>query len=298
MADQPAELGRVRRQVDARLEELASQMERELPDGLGPAIGYALRSPGKRVRPALLVAAYRAAGGREPAVIGLATAVEVVHTYSLVHDDLPCMDNDALRRGRPTVHVCHDVITAIRTGYLLVPVAAEELVVSGRELGLDSATIGALAAKLFSAGGICGMVGGQWRDLEAEGRTLDLRALRDLHRDKTGALIEAAVLLGGMAARASDAEMAALHEFGREIGLAFQVADDVLDATRTSAELGKTAGKDAVVAKSTYVGLLGVEQAASEARSHADRAITSLQGTALATGDLVPLARYIVNRTS
>lgn len=298
MVEPPVELERVREEIDARLEELASQMEAELPDGLGPAIGYALRSPGKRIRPALLVAAYRAVGGKSPAVIRLATAVEVVHTYSLVHDDLPCMDNDALRRGRPTVHVRFDVVTAIRTGYLLVPVAAEELVASGQALGLDDGAIGTLAATLFSASGIRGMVGGQWCDLEAEGHPLDLAALRRVHRAKTGALIEAAVVLGGLAARASDGQVASLREFGREIGLAFQVADDVLDATRTSAELGKTAGKDAIVAKSTYVSLLGVEQAVIQARTHADRAIESLSLAGLATGGLVPLARYIVNRTS
>src|SRR5690606_1553638 len=174
-------------------------------------------------------------------------SVEIVHTYSLVHDDLPSMDNDALRRGRPTTHVAFDVPTATRVGYLLVPVAAEELVRAARVMGLDHGTIGALARELFEAGGIRGMVGGQWLDLEAEGRQLDLEGLRAVHRAKTGALIGAAVTIGALAARATPPVLDALKSFGDDVGLAFQVADDVLDATRTSAELGKTAGKDAEV---------------------------------------------------
>ncbi|HPF62669.1 MAG: polyprenyl synthetase family protein [Gemmatimonadetes bacterium] len=298
MAERPAVLDEARREVDARLDRAAERIRGETPGRLGEALAYALRSPGKRVRPALVLAAYRATGGSDPAVGGIAAAVEIVHTYSLVHDDLPCMDDDALRRGRPTSHVAFDVPTATRVGYLLVPVAAEELARAGEEMGLDAATVGRLASELFEAGGIRGMVGGQWRDLEAEGRRLDLAGLQEVHGGKTGALIAASVVLGGIAAGAPPDRLEALRAFGTEIGLAFQVADDVLDATRTSEQLGKTAGKDAEVAKSTYVGLLGVSAAAEAARRHADRGVRALEVAGLADGALAPLARYIVDRTS
>lgn len=291
-------LDEARREVDARLDRAAERIRGETPGRLGEALAYALRSPGKRVRPALVLAAYRATGGSDPAVGGIAAAVEIVHTYSLVHDDLPCMDDDALRRGRPTSHVAFDVPTATRVGYLLVTVAAEELARAGEEMGLDAATVGRLASELFEAGGIRGMVGGQWRDLEAEGRRLDLAGLQEVHGGKTGALIAASVVLGGIAAGAPPDRLEALRAFGTEIGLAFQVADDVLDATRTSEQLGKTAGKDAEVAKSTYVGLLGVSEAAEAARRHADRGVRALEVAGLADGALAPLARYIVDRTS
>jgi geranylgeranyl pyrophosphate synthase len=291
-------LDSARQQVDARLEEVALRMEAEVPGRLGQALAYALRSPGKRVRPALLLASYHACGGRSAAVAGLAAAVEVVHTYSLVHDDLPCMDDDQLRRGRPTTHVAFDLATATRVGYLLVPVAAEVLVAAARAMHLREAVIGAIAAELFEAGGIRGMVGGQWLDLEAEGHQLDLPALTAVHRGKTGALIAAAVRIGGLAAGAGPEVLRGLAGFGAEIGLAFQVADDVLDATASSRVLGKTAGKDAEDAKSTFVGLLGVEGARREAERHCALALGELATAGLPEGTLGPLARYIVTRTS
>ena len=293
-----AALEHARARVDRRLDALATRMEQEVAGELGAALGYALRSPGKRVRPALLLAAYQACGGTDDRADGLAAAVEIVHTYSLVHDDLPCMDNDALRRGRATTHVAFDVPTATRVGYLLVPVAAEVLASAANAMGLSDATVGALAGELFEAGGIRGMVGGQWLDLEAEGRQLDLSGLMAVHRGKTGALITAAVVLGGIAAGAADETLDALRGFGSEIGLAFQVADDVLDATGSSGVLGKTAGKDAEVAKSTYVGLLGVERAREEAERHCLAALDLLTVAGVKPGALAPLARYIVTRSS
>ncbi len=286
-----------REQTDAILEAWAGRLEREFAGRQGAAMAYALRSPGKRVRPALVMAAYRACGGRSPAIAGVAAAVETVHTYSLVHDDLPCMDDDDLRRGRPTTHRQFDVPTATRVGFLLVPIAARVLVEACRSVGLSDAETGALAAELFTAGGIGGMVGGQWLDLEAEGRTLELEELRAVHRGKTGALIEASCVLGALAARAPARARDAIREFGREVGLAFQVADDVLDATGTSEELGKTAGKDAAVAKSTYVQLLGVEGARAAAARHADAAVNSLERSGVPSGTLAALARYIVTRS-
>jgi geranylgeranyl pyrophosphate synthase len=228
----------------------------------------------------------------------VAAAVEVVHTYSLVHDDLPCMDDDATRRGRPTTHVLYGVPLATRVGWLLVPVAVEALARAAGELGLATGPLGAMSRSLLEASGVRGMVGGQWLDLEGEGRRVDLDGLRTIHAAKTGALIQASCELGGLAAGAGSGTLAALGAYGRELGLAFQVADDLLDATATSVQLGKTAGRDVALAKSTYVGELGVDGARREAETLVDGAITALGGAGLATRELVELARYVVTRTS
>ena len=291
-------LGEARERIDALLGSWAERLELEVGGREGQALSYALRTPGKRVRAALLMAAYRATGGGLPAIAGVAAAVETVHTYSLVHDDLPCMDNDDLRRGRPTTHRAFDVATATRVGYLLVPVAARILAVSSGQLGLPSATLGSMAGELFEAGGIQGMVGGQWLDLEAERRRLPLTELIEVHRGKTGALIRAACTLGGMAAEAGPGSLEALTAYGEDIGLAFQIADDVLDATGTSEELGKPAGRDAQLAKSTYVVLLGIDGARAEAQRLARSAVAHLDRAGVASGALGALAGYIVSRTS
>jgi geranylgeranyl pyrophosphate synthase len=221
-----------------------------------------------------------------------------VHAYSLVHDDLPCMDDDDLRRGRPTTHRRFGVPTATTVGFLMVPIAARVLASAARALELPPATLGRMAAGLFQAGGIEGMVGGQWLDLEAEGRTLTLPQLIEVHRGKTGALIRASCTLGAMAGEADPAGVEALTAFGEEVGLAFQIADDVLDCTATSEELGKTAGRDAQLAKSTYVGLLGVAGARREARRLAARAIEHLGQAGLPSTALGALAGYIADRQS
>jgi geranylgeranyl pyrophosphate synthase len=282
-----------------RLARCAELLRRDPGGRDGEALAYALGSLGKRVRPALVLASYRAAGGRCEGIAGIAAAVEIVHTYSLVHDDLPCMDDDAQRRGRPTTHVTFDVATATRAGFLLVPAAVEELARGAAELGLLSERAGRLAAILLEASGIRGMVAGQWLDLEAEGRDPDgIAALAGIHGRKTGALIEAACLLGGHAAGADEPTVEALSRYGREIGLAFQIADDLLDATATSAELGKTAGRDATLAKATYVSLLGIEGTRVEADRHADRALEALRRGGLESEPLASLAGYIVRRRS
>jgi geranylgeranyl pyrophosphate synthase len=291
-------LAEARDRSDVLLSDWADRLAREVGGRTGAALAYALRTPGKRVRAALVFAAYRSAGGASPAITGVAAAVETVHTYSLVHDDLPCMDDDDLRRGRPTTHRQFDVSTATRVGWLLVPVAARELAAAAEEMALSPATLGRMAETLFQAGGIEGMVGGQWLDLAAERQSLTLTELMDVHRGKTGALIRASCILGGIAAEASPAVVAALSGFGEDIGLAFQVADDVLDATGTSAELGKTAGRDAQLAKSTYVGLLGVEGARAEADRLARSAVEHLAATGVPSGALGALAGYIVTRNS
>lgn len=287
-----------RESIDALLGDWSERLQEEVGGRYGQALAYALRTPGKRVRAALLLAAYRSLGGQAPGIVGVAAAVETVHTYSLVHDDLPCMDNDDLRRGRPTTHRAFDVPTATRVGFLLVPVAARLLAVAARELDLPASVLGRMATELFQAGGIEGMVGGQWLDLEAERRKLPLDELTGVHRGKTGALIRAACTLGGMAAEAGPAELRALGAYGEDIGLAFQIADDVLDATGTSEELGKPAGRDAQLDKSTYVALLGIEGARTEAQWLARTAVAHLERAAIPSAALGALAGYIVSRTS
>jgi geranylgeranyl pyrophosphate synthase len=287
-----------REAIDTLLGDWAEHLQREIGGRQGQALAYALKTPGKRVRAALLLGAYRSVGGESSGIAGVAAAVETVHAYSLVHDDLPCMDDDDLRRGRPTTHRVFDVATATRVGYLLVPVAARLLGVAARELGLPAPVLGQMAGELFQAGGIEGMVGGQWLDLEAEGRALPLPELIAIHRGKTGALIRAACTIGGMAGQAGPRELAALEAYGEDIGLAFQIADDVLDATGTSEELGKPAGRDAQLAKSTYVALLGIEGARTEAERLARNAVAHLEQAGVPSGPLGALGGYIVTRSS
>jgi geranylgeranyl pyrophosphate synthase len=287
-----------REAIDTLLGDWSEILGSEIGGRDGQALAYALRTPGKRVRAALVLGAYRSMGGQSPGIAGIAAAVETVHAYSLVHDDLPCMDDDDLRRGRPTTHRAYDVPSATRAGYMLVPVAGRLLAVGARELDLSAETLGRMAAELFRAGGVEGMVGGQWLDLEAERRSLSLPQLTEVHRGKTGALIRAACVLGGMAAEAPPVALAGLTAFGEDIGLAFQIADDVLDATGTSEELGKPAGRDAELNKSTYVGLCGVEGARLEAERLAQSAVSRLERAGIPSGALGGLAGYIVSRTS
>lgn len=291
-------LTEARERVDALLSAWAERVQTIVPGRTGEALAYALNTPGKRVRAALLMASYRAAGGLSPAIAAVAAAIETVHTYSLVHDDLPCMDDDNVRRGRPTTHRAFDVPTATRVGFLLVPVAALVLSQAARDLVLPSRALGNMAAELFRAGGIEGMVGGQWLDLEAEGKTLDLDGLIAVHRGKTGALIRGACLLGGLAAEASPETLDALGRYGEEVGLAFQIADDVLDVTHTTAQLGKSAGKDAASDKSTYVSVLGIERARAEAHALTAQAVGHLERAGVDATALGALAHYIISRDS
>jgi geranylgeranyl pyrophosphate synthase len=287
-----------REAIDTLLGDWSERLGAEIGGRDGQALAYALRTPGKRVRAALLLAAYRSVGGHSPGIAGIAAAVETVHAYSLVHDDLPCMDDDDLRRGRPTTHRAFDVPSATRAGYLLVPVAARLLAVGAAELDLSPGSLSRMAAELFRAGGAEGMVGGQWLDLEAERRALSLAELIGVHRGKTGTLIRAACVLGGMAAEADSDALAGLTAFGEDIGLAFQIADDVLDATGTSEELGKPVGRDAELKKSTYVVLCGIDGARREAERLARSTVSHLERAGVPSAALGALAGYIVSRTS
>lgn len=291
-----------RSRVDVVLERWSATAQAFWPPPVPAAVRYSVLSAGKRLRPTLVFAAYEALGGDGAAVgIGeLAAAVEVVHAYSLVHDDLPCMDNDDLRRGRPTVHRAFDVRAATSAGFHMVGLAARVLASGLDALRVESDRRRAIALELFRAAGAGGMIGGQVLDLEAEGLAISIEALREVHQRKTGALIAAACVIGGLAAGsgAPAAHLAALRAYGEGIGLAFQIADDILDATATSAQLGKTAGRDAALAKSTFVSVLGVGAARAEAERLSAQAVDRLRQAALVSPTLVALAHYIVTRTN
>lgn len=269
----------------------------DAPGAVGAAIRYSLLGEGKRLRAVLVSAAYTAAGGIGD-VSALAAAVEVVHAYSLVHDDLPCMDDDDMRRGRPTTHIVYGVSVATAAGLAMVPLAARTAAAAAWDLGLDATTVGDIVRELMGAAGGAGMIGGQLLDLEGEGRPLALADLERVHRLKTGALITASVRLGGLAAGASPNQLAAFTQYGDAIGLAFQIADDVLDVTATTDQLGKTAGRDIALAKSTYPALLGIDGAVSRAEALVEEGCAALQSAGLLTPQLEHLARFFVARQS
>jgi geranylgeranyl pyrophosphate synthase len=290
-------LADARAAVDGVLARWGPEIRGLYPGPVGEAIVYALEGPGKRLRPALTLAVYQAAGGAGDAA-PIAAAVEVIHTYSLVHDDLPCMDDDDLRRGRPTVHRAFDVATATAAGFRMVPLAARFVDAGVRALGLAPAVAGDIAGTLFRAAGLGGMIGGQVLDLDAEGRPLSLDDLTRLHRAKTGALFAASAEVGAVAAGVTGERRARVGAFGAELGLAFQIVDDVLDAVESSDRLGKTAGKDARQGKATFVALLGLDRARAEAAASLARAMDQLRGAGLDSALLSSLARFVVERRS
>jgi geranylgeranyl pyrophosphate synthase len=286
-----------RASIDAALIALCDARCGRLAAPVGDAIRYALIGGGKRLRGLLFQAAFRTAGGRGDAS-ALAAAIEIVHAYSLVHDDLPCMDDDDMRRGRPTVHRMFGVPAATAAGVAMVPIAASAALEASLALGLSRDAAGRIVAELMCASGATGMIGGQLLDLEAEGQSLDLPQLEQIHRGKTGALIRASVTIGGMAAGASDRQVMALGTFGDAIGLAFQIADDVLDVTATTDRLGKTAGRDVALKKGTYPSVLGVEGATERAASLVDEGCAALRDAGLLSTELDILARFVVERES
>lgn len=269
----------------------------ELTPITAEAIRYSLLGEGKRLRAILVMEAYRACGGTDDA-LELAASIEVVHAYSLVHDDLPCMDDDDVRRGRPTVHRVYGVPVATAAGLAMVPLAARSAWHAAKNLGLDDAVAGDIVCDLMDASGAGGMIGGQLLDLEAENVRLSLDGMERVHRLKTGALIMSAVTIGARAALASESQRDALARYGAAIGLAFQIADDVLDLTATTDELGKTAGRDLDLHKSTYPALLGIDGAIERALALVDSACASLAAEGLLTPTLEQLARYSVERRS
>ncbi|MEO6445057.1 MAG: polyprenyl synthetase family protein [Gemmatimonadaceae bacterium] len=299
MRDTLTTLAEERVAIDHALARLCDDTQEHFSPRMAEAIRYALLGEGKRLRGFLLLRAYAACGGTGDAA-PLAASVEVVHAYSLVHDDLPCMDDDDVRRGRPTVHRRFDVEVATRAGLAMVPLAALAAFRASRALGLSAQESGDIVRELMRASGGGGMIGGQLLDLDAEGggETLGLEALERIHRGKTGALVQAAVGLGARAARASDAQLRALAEYGADIGLAFQIADDVLDLTSTTDQLGKTAGRDVALGKTTYPALLGVEGARRRAEALVEKGCHALRRARIESESLEALARYAVERRS
>ncbi len=262
------------------------------PARLHEAMRYAVLGGGKRVRPLLVYAAGELTGAPAGALDAAACALECIHAYSLVHDDLPCMDDDVLRRGKPTVHVAYGEATAMLVGDALQALAFESLA-GTLACGVAAPAVVEMTLTLARASGSIGMAGGQAIDLEAVGAPLSREALEDMHRRKTGALLGAAVRLGAACGRAPDADAQHwLSQYERAIGLAFQVVDDILDVTGDAASLGKTAGKDAEQGKPTYVSVLGLDasrQLADTLLAQARESVAALGSPARRLGEIAEL---------
>ena len=275
----------------------------DAPAGLGLAMRYGVLDGGKRVRPLLVLAAAQSVHGQPAAALRAACAVELIHAYSLVHDDMPCMDNDVLRRGKPTVHVQFGQAQAMLAGDAMQAMAFEVLTPDAVE-GAGSPDVppvlqARLCALLARAAGHAGMAGGQAIDLASIGLPLGEQALRDMHHRKTGALLQASVLMGAACGTVSPAQWAALADYGDALGLAFQVVDDILDVTQASATLGKTAGKDLDNNKPTYVTVLGLDAARHHASELRDKAQAALARSGLPDAAwLSLLADKVVERES
>ena len=282
----------------ARVEQALSQwVPSEAPAGLGVAMRYAVLDGGKRLRPLLALATCEALGGLPDAALRAACSVELIHAYSLVHDDMPCMDNDVLRRGKPTVHVQFGEAQALLAGDALQALAFELLVPD------DDSVPPAMAARLCRllalAAGSGGMAGGQAIDLASVGQALDQPALEAMHRHKTGALLQASVMMGAATAQVSPPTASRLMEYGACLGLAFQVVDDILDVTADSATLGKTAGKDAAADKPTFVSLMGLAAAQAYADRVLEQAHEALRHSGVhQPGTLHALADWVGRRAS
>jgi farnesyl diphosphate synthase len=281
--------------LDAVEQALSRWVVTHAPAGLGEAMRYAVLDGGKRLRPLLAMAASEAVHGNPATALRAACAVELIHAYSLVHDDMPCMDNDVLRRGKPTVHVKFGEAQALLAGDALQALAFELLTPEGDEV--PAVQQAALCRLLARAAGHEGMAGGQAIDLASIGRALSEEELRQMHGLKTGALLQGSVLMGAACGRADARASQALALYGAAMGLAFQVVDDILDCTADSGTLGKTAGKDAAHDKPTYVSLMGLERSRAYAQELLQQARGALADSGLQdTQALQALAAMVVNR--
>lgn len=267
----------------------------DAPAGLGESMRYAVLGGGKRLRPLLVAAACDSLNGHSSAALRAGCAVELIHAYSLVHDDMPCMDNDVLRRGKPTVHVKFGQAQALLAGDALQALAFELL--TPPDNSVPEAMQARLCGLLARAAGESGMAGGQAIDLASVGKALPEDQLKRMHEMKTGALLQASVMMGAVCGPATQAQAQALSTYGHAIGLAFQVVDDILDVTADSAILGKTAGKDAQANKPTYVSTLGMARSQAYAEQLYDQAICALDDSQLhQTAALRALADMVVQR--
>jgi len=263
------------------------------PATLHRAMRYSLFAGGKRLRPILCVAAAEACGGAIPQAIPAACAVECIHTYSLIHDDLPCMDNDDFRRGKPTSHKVFGEGVAVLAGDALLTIAFEILATAE---GSPRYKAPVLVRELADAAGSRWLIGGQVADLEGEGKKIDGPQLKFIHQSKTAALLTASIRLGAMSANASEQKLASLTAFGKSLGLAFQVIDDILDVTQTTEKLGKSAGKDVAAQKATYPAIFGLEKSRKEARRLTAAALAALDPFAEKANVLCEIAEYLLQR--
>jgi len=272
------------------------------PDAIARPIRHAVLAPGKRIRPLLVVAGWEAAGGSadgsiQPALHLLACGPELVHAYSLIHDDLPCMDDDDLRRGRPTVHVEFGVRTAIFAGAALMPLAVGAVGDAAGRLGLSESLTAELIRTLTAASGGAGMVGGQLLDLRAEGADVGAEQLERIHTGKTACLIAASCAIGALAATPTQETVGRLTRYGQALGLAFQTVDDILDRTGSPQRMGKTGGRDEELGKATTPSVLGLEGARSRARQLGAEALVQIEPLPRSTG-LRALAELVLERDS
>ena len=289
----------LKRYLVARQKEVDRALDRFLPAAsvapatLHKAMRYSLFAGGKRLRPILCLAAAEACGGRISAALAPACAVECIHTYSLIHDDLPSMDNDDLRRGRATCHKVFGEGIAILAGDALLTIAFE---IATQASETRRYRLREMLREIATAAGSQKLIAGQVADLEAEGRRINRAQLRYIHENKTAALLTASVRLGAMAANASAKELAAITAFGRALGLAFQVIDDILDVTQTSAKLGKSAGKDVAAQKATYPAVIGLEKSRAEANRLTRRADAALVNFGRSADRLREIAKHLLAR--
>jgi geranylgeranyl diphosphate synthase type II len=267
------------------------------PEQLHKAMRYSILGGGKRLRPSLVLASGEAMGASTETLLPTACAIEMIHTYSLIHDDLPAMDNDDLRRGRPTCHKAFGEAVAILTGDALLTMAFQVLSANAPNRSPER-QIRVIQEFAAAAGSNNGMIGGQMADIENEGKVVGHDLLEYIHRSKTGALITASVVAGGILAGADDDEVARLRSYGQYIGLAFQIADDILDVTSTSEQLGKTAGKDQAANKATYPAIHGIPASEARARQLVADAVDTVRSLGRETSVLEEIARFIIARSS
>ncbi len=286
-----------------RAEEVNAELARRVPAEDAPpasihrAMRYSLLAGGKRLRPALVLSCGEALGAQAAALMPAACAIEMIHTYSLIHDDLPAMDDDDLRRGRPTCHKVFGEAVAILAGDALLTRAFQLL--AAEDAAPDAARRLALVQECSRAAGtVDGMIGGQVVDMESEGKPVDAPTLEYIHRAKTGAILEASCVAGALVAGAGAEQVERVRTYGRRIGLAFQIADDVLDVTSTAEQLGKTPGKDVAAGKATYPALYGVEASRQKAQELVAQAIEAVSGFGPSAQLLGSLARFVVARVS
>lgn len=287
--------------LSAHLAAVETALSDALPTAEGevsvaPLMVYACEGGGKRIRPVLLLEFCRLCGGDTARALPFAAAIEMIHSYSLVHDDLPCMDNSPLRRGKPSVHAAYGETMALLAGDALLNRAFEVMLSHEAAAGMEAAALRA-AYELADRAGIHGMIGGQVLDLASEGKTIDLETLQALQEGKTAALLIAACRMGAILGGGSEEQIEAAGRFGYYLGVCFQIVDDILDVTATAEELGKPVGSDTENKKSTYVSLLGLEEARRRAAAYTEQAKKALAAFSEQRADLCALAEALLVRS-